>query len=133
MKKKTYQLEKIGNLLVCKAALIGNGNVEIAKYLIDTGSTYTIIPVELLSSVGYELTTVKEHVRLIAGSGYIIAPYLNVRGFQELGNLFKNFKVVAHTLPPNKITRGVIGMDFLIQSNAVIHIKKGLIEVETKE
>ncbi|MEW6095591.1 MAG: retropepsin-like aspartic protease [bacterium] len=132
MKKKIYQLEKIGNLLVCKAALMGNNGVRIAKYLIDTGSTYTIIPVEVLTSTGYELTTIKEHVRLITGSGYIIAPYLKVTGVQVLGNLLNDFKVVAHTLPPNRIARGVIGMDLLTRINGVIWTKKGLVEVEIK-
>jgi hypothetical protein len=43
-----YPLEHIGNLLVTKAAVSGPAGVKVVRLLVDTGSVYTILPVEVL-------------------------------------------------------------------------------------
>ena len=74
----SYPLERVGNLLVTKAAVGGPAGVKVVRLLVDTGSVYTILPVEVLESVGCSPVVSTEHVRLITGSGYLIAPRVQV-------------------------------------------------------
>jgi predicted aspartyl protease len=69
-----YPLERAGKLLLTKAAISGPAGVRVVRLLVDTGSTYTILPVEVLESVGCSPAASTDHVRLITGSGYLIAP-----------------------------------------------------------
>jgi predicted aspartyl protease len=47
-----YPLERVGSLLLTKAAVSGPAGVKVIRLLIDTGSVYTVLPVEVLESIG---------------------------------------------------------------------------------
>jgi predicted aspartyl protease len=126
---KKYSLKKSGSLYYTKAAVIGDTGVLSFDLLVDTGSTFTIIPVESLKILGYDIASSKERVRLITGSGYIYAPKINVQWIQSLGCKFESFPVVAHTLPPEMYFKGILGMDFLKQAEAIINTFQGEIEI----
>src|SRR5262245_15729747 len=68
-----YPLERVGSLLLTKAAVSGPAGVKVIRLLIDTGSVYTVLPVEVLESIGCSPAVSPDHVRLVTGSGYIIA------------------------------------------------------------
>lgn len=76
-----YLLERVGSLLLTKAAVSGPAGVKVVRLLVDTGSVYTILPVEVLESVGCSPAASTAHVRLITGSGYLIAPKVQVSWF----------------------------------------------------
>jgi len=46
----------------------------IIRLLVDTGSSFTILPVEVLEAVGCDPTASRERVRLITGNGIVVAP-----------------------------------------------------------
>ena len=83
----------------------------------------------MLYSVGLSPFGSKERVRLITGSGYLIAPRIEVQKFSCLGHTIENFKVVAHTLPPESFVDGLLGMDFLSCVKAIINTESGEIGV----
>lgn len=124
-----YPLERIGNLLVTKAAVSGPAGVKVVRLLVDTGSVHTILPVEVLESVGCSPAVSPEHVRLITGSGYLIAPRVHVLWFQCLGQKKEEMPVVAHTLPFGILVDGLLGMDFLRPLNARLLMAEGIIEL----
>jgi aspartyl protease family protein len=101
----------------------------VVRLLVDTGSTYTILPDEMLYSLALDPSINRERVRLITGSSYLIAPRVEVHRFSCLGHTVEKFKVVAHTLPPESFVDGLLGMDFLTRVKAVISIESGAIEV----
>ncbi|MBI3302319.1 MAG: retropepsin-like domain-containing protein [Deltaproteobacteria bacterium] len=107
-----YSLERVGSLLLTKAAASGPAGVKVVRLLVDTGSVYTILPVEVLESVGCSPAVSTERVRLITGSGYLIAPEVQVAWFQCLGQKVDQMVVVAHTLPFGSLVDGLLGMDF---------------------
>ncbi len=76
-----YSLERVGSLLLTKAAVSGPAGVNVIRLLVDTGSVYTILPVEVLETVGCSPAVSVEHVRIITGSGYLIAPKVQVSWF----------------------------------------------------
>ena len=45
---KKYQLINTGNLLITKACISGTDGNKVLSLLVDTGSSYTIMPVEAL-------------------------------------------------------------------------------------
>lgn len=74
---KRYKLANSGTLLIAKAAIAGSDSIKILSLLVDTGSSYTIIPVEALESCGCSPAEAKKHLRVITGSGFVVAPVIN--------------------------------------------------------
>ena len=127
---KKYVLKKSGALYYTKAAVQGATGIFNVDLLIDTGATYTLLPVESLEMYGYDIATSKEKVRLIAASGYILAPKIKVQWIHALGCKFDAFPVVAYTLPPEMYFKGILGMDFLKKAKAVINTFQGEIKIQ---
>jgi len=125
---KTYTLTRIGNLLVTRAAVSGPEGTKVINLLVDTGSTYTILPVEVLESVGLSPTQSKEHERIATGSGYIMAPKVTIQRLDTLGRQFRRVVTIAHTLPFGGTIDGLLGMDILCRMKAKILAAKGTIE-----
>ena len=124
-----YLLQRLGRLLLTKAAVSGPAGVHVVRLLVDTGSVYTILPVEVLESVGCSPASSREHVRLITGSGYLIVSKVQVGWLQCLGQKVDRMAVVAHTLPIGSVVDGLLGMDFLAPLGAKLIITEGVIEI----
>ena len=127
---RSYTLTRTGSLFTARAAVKGPAGTKVINLLVDTGSTYTILPVEVLESIGISPAASEEHERIATGSGYIIAPKVTVRSFSTLGKEFRRTKMIAHTLPFGGPIDGLLGMDILGRLKARIAIAKGIIEVE---
>jgi predicted aspartyl protease len=127
---RRYTLTRTGSLFVARAAAKGPAGTKVINLLVDTGSTYTILPVEVLESIGISPAGNKEHERIATGSGYIIAPKVTVRSFSTLGKEFRRVVVIAHTLPFGGPIDGLLGMDILCRLKAKIATAQGVIEVE---
>jgi predicted aspartyl protease len=95
-----------------------------------SGSPYTVLPVEVLESIGVSPAESKEHERIATGSGYIIAPKVTVRSLSTLGKEFRRIAVIAHTLPFGGPIDGLLGMDILCRLKVKIMTVSGMIEVE---
>lgn len=126
---RRYRLERSANLLITKAAITGPQGTKILRLLIDTGSSYTVIPVEALEAIGCSPALAHEHVRLVTGSGALIVPLVSVSQFQALGEQRVGWKVAAHTLPVGVPLDGLLGMDFLQDVRARIDLAHGSIEI----
>jgi predicted aspartyl protease len=126
---RRYTLTRIGNLFIASAAVKGPAGTKVINLLLDTGSTYTILPVEVLESIGISPAASAEHERIATGSGYIIAPKVTVRSFSTLGKEFRRTKVIAHTLPFGGPIDGLLGMDILYRLKAKIATGTGIVEV----
>lgn len=126
---KRYRLADSGTLLITKAAIAGPEGIKILSLLVDTGSSYTIIPVEALESCGCSPAEAKKHLRIVTGSGFVVAPVVQLNWFSTLGVKVDNFSVVAHTLPFSGPIDGLLGMDFLRKVKARIDLENGLVEI----
>ena len=124
-----YTLERVGDLLLTKAAISGPAGIKVVRLLVDTGSVYTILSVEVLESSGCSPAASAKHVRLITGSGYLIVPQVQVSWLQCLGKKVDQMVVVAHTLPFGSLVDGLLGMDFLRPFSTRLLIAEGVIEV----
>jgi len=128
---KKYPVEVYQNLLFTKGAIKGPQRIFTARLLIDTGSSYTILPIEALIAAGYDLTLFKDKnkIRLTTASGFTFAHKIAVQWLHILGIKIENYPIIAYTLPEDIYADGILGMDFLSRINAIIDIKNGIIQV----
>ena len=128
---KTYRLERRDSLLLLRAAVGGtNGQASVLRLLLDTGSSYTMLPVEVLEALGYDTHHPSRRARMITASGIIVAPVVRVSWFHCLGQRVEDFTVAAYTLPPSAFVDGLLGMDFLLHCKAVIAVESGEMHFE---
>jgi predicted aspartyl protease len=125
-----YTLTRTGNLLFARAAASGPAGTKVINLLVDTGSTFTILPVEVLESIGVSPVEAQVHERIATGSGFVIAPKVRLSGFSTLGRKFSRVLVIAHTLPFGGPIDGLLGMDILCRVKAVIAVARGTVEVD---
>ncbi len=123
--EKPYRLLRQGNLLLLRAAVGGtDGGVVVVRLLVDTGASYTMLPVEVVEALGCDTHHPLRTVRIVAASGIIVAPMVAVSWLHCLGQRIEDFPVVAHTLPAGTFVDGLLGMDFLGRCQAVISVEE---------
>jgi len=120
---KPYRVHRQGNLLILRAAVGGaGGSVVILRLLLDTGASYTMLPVEAVEALGCDTHHPLRRAHIIAANGVIVAPVVAVPWFHCLGQRIEEWPVVAHTLPPGAFVDGLLGMDFLTQFQVTIAV-----------
>lgn len=107
----------------------GDGDALKVRLLADTGSSYTILPVEVIEKLGYDTHHPLRQVRMVSANGIVVAPMVAVSWFNCIGQLLKDFPVVAHTMPAAAFD-GVLGMDFLTRCRAVIAVAEAEIRCQ---
>ena len=126
-----YRLFRQGNLLLLRAAIGGSdGGVVVARLLVDTGASYTIVPTEVVEALGCDILHPMRVIRIVAANGIIEAPMVALPWFHCLGQRLENFPVVAYTLPSGTFVDGLLGMDFLSRFRAVISVGAAEIRCE---
>jgi predicted aspartyl protease len=123
--RKIYPLIRWGDLLLLRAALSNEQELRIVQLLIDTGSSFTVLPSDVLAEIGCNLQQPGQQVSIIAAGGMIRVPKAIVPRFNCLGCAIENFPVVALDLPARSPAAGLLGMDFLKTVGAIIDVKKG--------
>ncbi len=120
-----YPLQRSGNLLFLRASVSGTNNGSIrVRLLIDTGSSYTTLPLKVLEDLGYIPSTATTQVSIMTAGGMNRAPSLSVSAFNCLGQTFNDYSIVALTLPFSPLMSGLLGMDILSQIGAILDIQK---------
>ncbi|MEG4808022.1 retropepsin-like aspartic protease [Microcoleus sp. F8-D3] len=128
--QRLYRCSRYGNLLVLKAAASSTSNtVRQFRLLVDTGSTYTVLRVNILEALGCDIQNPLRRIRTSAGGSIVEAPVVAVPWFNCLGERLENFPIVAYTLPATTFVDGLLGMDFLAPMQAVIYAKEGEIRI----
>jgi aspartyl protease family protein len=93
--QKSFPLLAHGKNLLKVFATIGGNNGDVSEYrislLVDTGSTYTILPTMPLKDLGYNLENPTSFEKIITGKGQIYVPIIKVSWFNCVGKFIKNF------------------------------------------
>jgi predicted aspartyl protease len=126
-----YPLEKRNGLLYVRAA-VGDGVAQpvIARLLVDTGSSFTVLSNQILQSAGCEMPRSPRLISITAASGVVQAPRLQVPLFNALGRAQANCAVVALDLPSSAGVDGLLGIDFLELCGAMIDVKRSRVVIE---
>lgn len=118
----TYNLARIDELLFTTGAIRGPERAFSTTFLVDTGSTLTLLPWELLATVGYNPPFQAGLARIVTASGIVVAPKVRVDWFSCCGFKFDAFPVVVHTLPSGLARFGILEMDFLRRAKARVDV-----------
>lgn len=128
--KKIYRLQRHGDLLWLRIVVGRKGeNPLFLRLLVDTGSSYTVLPARILKRIGCNLDAPIKTTTIVAAGGAIRVPIVAVPWLNCLGIEKDNFPVVALNLPGTALVNGLLGMDFLKESQAIIDVVKAEILV----
>lgn len=129
--QRVYRARRRGNLLTIRAALgDAEDSVIVVRLLVDTGASYTMLPVEMVEALGCDTHHPAARRRIVSATGIIVAPVVHVPWFHCLGERVEDFPVVAHTLPAGVWVDGLLGIDFLSRCQAVLDIAQAEIHCD---
>ena len=94
---------------------------------LDTGASTTMIPPEVATDLGYDLSNPNE--QMITASGIVLTKRITVRKLTAIGEMVENIDVVCHDLPEGSIIEGLLGLDFLRHFDVNISFSTGTIEL----
>ena len=119
-----YSIEIIDYLPFIKLKLHHNGNeLILPKVLIDTGSAKSILKEELVENIGIqpEPDDILGSIRGVGGTEFV---YIKQIDLIAIGNIRVNkFKVDIGEMDYGFDINGIIGMDFLLETNSTIDLK----------
>jgi predicted aspartyl protease len=125
----TFALKRYGTLLVCNALIEGPSGTHNVELLLDTGSSYSVAPVEVLEAIGCSPSTSSDHVRITTASGVIVAPRVTCESLRVFDRILQSASVVAHDLPFAGPVQGLLGMDALVRLGARIDVVNATMEL----
>ncbi len=128
--RRIYRLNRHRNLLWLRASVgRDDENPIVVRLLVDTGSSYTVLPRQILKRLGCNLEQPLQTTTIVTASETVKMPIVSVPWFNCLGVRKENFSVVAMNLPISSFTNGLLGIDFLREEKAIINIFQGEISL----
>ena len=98
--------------------------------ILDTGASHTVIDFGVLIESGYLLDDTQGLVQMETANGIKLTNLFQVRRLSCLGMVRNNFEVAAYLFDdPQAAPKGIIGLDFLGNSNFCIDLKNGVLSV----
>ena len=94
---------------------------------LDTGASTTMIPPEVATDLGYDISNPNES--MITASGIVLTKRITVRKLIAAGETVENIDVLCHDLPEGSIIEGLLGLNFLRHFDVNISFSTGTIEL----
>ena len=111
-------------------AVPGIVNREVmGTFLVDTGSSYTVITPRLAKKLGIVITPETPRISIITANGHIKAPLVTVRQF-AIGQLeVPEIQVVVQDLGQDLLLSGLIGMNFFKGMDLAVKQNRLIVDV----
>jgi predicted aspartyl protease len=122
MSRRTlYPLEVRNGLLFLRVA-VGDGVRQpvIARLLVDTGSSFTVLSTQVLEDAGCNLQSPQGSIAITAASGIVRGKIFEVPQFSALGQTIEQFRSVGFNLPKSVDADGLLGMNFMRNFGAIV-------------
>lgn len=100
----------------------------IAKFILDTGSSYVTLSWNLVSAMGIAVDT-KNTVRLTSASTVETTPKVIIPEMAVLGKVVKDVEAIVKDLPPEAPADGLLGLSFLRYFKLSIDFKRGFLSL----
>jgi predicted aspartyl protease len=126
---KSYTFERhTEDDLILVTTQLDNSVVDV---VLDTGASHTFIDFGILIKEGYRKNDTKGIVPIETANGIIFADRYIVAKITALGITKTNFEVTSYLFDePESDFKGVIGLDFLMENEFCISLKKNLITIK---
>lgn len=109
-------------------AKIKNRFAEISHLVLDTGSSYVMIPWKLAVATHLNIKQ-DQTIRLTSASTMETIPKVIIPEMEVLGKKVKNVEAIVKDLPPQAPADGLLGLSFLKHFKLTIDFKKGLLQL----
>jgi predicted aspartyl protease len=114
---------------LCTSLVTGPHGTRDVSLLVDTGSNYTVVAMEILEAIGCSPGVSRDRVRITTADGVLIAPRVVIEELMAFGRRMAGAAVIAHDLPFTGPIDGLLGMDVLLTLQARIDIGGASIEI----
>ena len=98
--------------LIVYAHLTGTKNA-LVRLLVDTGATYTMIPLKVAMAVGCDPAIATRRIPIVTVSAIEYTPLVTIPSLRCLGYHARNVEVACHDLPPQSAVDGLLGLNVL--------------------
>ena len=127
--KASVPMEKHGAVAMVQATL---NNRRAAKFLVDTGASYTLISNAVASDLGINLGANPKTLPFQTANGLINAPITNIESISIGGLEIRNIAIAIHDAVPDPQVAGLLGLNFLSNFKLDIDTQKGVLHLEKK-
>lgn len=127
--KASVRIEKHGAVAVVQATL---NNQRMAKFVVDTGASYTLISNAVANDLGINLGANPKTLPFQTANGLINAPVTRLESISIGGLEIRNLAIAIHDALPDPNIAGLLGLNFLSNFKMDIDTQKGLLHLEKK-
>jgi predicted aspartyl protease len=127
-KSYTFERHTEDDLILVTAQLDNS----VVDFVLHTGASHTFIDFGILIKEGYRKNDTKGIVPIETANGIIFADRYIVSKITALGITKTNFEVTSYLFDePESDFKGVIGLDFLVDNEFCISLKKSIITIKS--
>jgi clan AA aspartic protease (TIGR02281 family) len=127
--KASIPMEKHGHVVVIQATL---NNKRAAKFVVDTGASYTLISTALARELAIDLGPNAKTLPFQTANGLIHAPVTNLDSIAVGGIEIRDMATAVHDAIPDPQVAGLLGLNFLSHFRMDIDTQKGMLHLEKK-
>ena len=127
--KASLPMERHGAVAMVQATL---NNRRSAKFVVDTGASYTLISNAVASDLGINLGANPKTLPFQTANGLINAPIANIESISIGGLEIRNLAIAIHDAVPDPQVAGLLGLNFLSNFKMDIDTQKGMLHLEKK-
>jgi len=127
--KTSVPMERHGSVAMVQATL---NNKRAAKFVVDTGASYTLISNALASDLGISLGANPKTLSFQTANGMINAPIANMESISIGGLEVRNIAIAVHDAVPDPQIAGLLGLNFLSNFKMDIDTQRGVLHLEKK-
>ena len=97
----------IPRIIIVYSLITGPKDIKTLKMALDTGASYTMIPIRKAIEIGYNPAATSERIGIFTASGTEYVPKITIASIKCLGKEVNNMEVVCHDLPPQAPVDGL--------------------------
>jgi len=127
--KASVPMERHGAVAMVQATL---NNRRSAKFVVDTGASYTLISNAVATDLGINLGANPKTMPFQTANGMINAPIANMESISIGGLEIRNIPIAIHDAVPDPQVAGLLGLNFLSNFKMDIDTQKGMLHLEKK-
>jgi len=128
-RKASIPIERHGQVVIIQATL---NNKRSAKFVVDTGSSYTLISNAMARELSIDLGTNSKTLPFQTANGLINAPVTSLQSIAVGGMEIRDLPAAVHDAVPDPQVAGLLGLNFLSHFRMDIDTQKGVLHLEKK-